>query len=144
VIDVTASETILAPREEVARYVMDHRNDAAWIGGIKESELLGDAPFRVGSDVRRAASFLGKRIEYVNRVDELEPGRRLVMRSVKSPFPMVLRYSFEDEADGSTRASVRVQGEPSAIYAIAGPVLSRQVHRSVSRDLRTLRRLVPR
>jgi hypothetical protein len=57
---------------------------------------------------------------------------------------MVVTYSFEDEADGSTRASVRVQGEPSAIYAIAGPVLSRQVHRSVSRDLRTLRRLVQR
>jgi hypothetical protein len=34
---------------------------------------------------------------------------------------MVVTYSFEDEADGSTRASVRVQGEPSAIYAIAGP-----------------------
>jgi phage FluMu protein gp41 len=88
VIDVTASETILAPREQVARYVMDHRNDAEWIGGISESELLGNEPFGVGSEV--------------------------------------------------------VQGEPSAIHAIAGPLLSRQVRRSVSRDLRTLRRLLQR
>jgi len=142
VIDVTATETIPAPRDEVARYVMDHRNDPAWIGGISESELLGEGPLDIGSDVRRVASFLGKRVEYVNRVEELEPGRRLVMRSVKSPFPMVVTYGFEDDPGGGTRTSVRVQGEPSAMYAVAGPLLSRQVKRSVARDLRTLSRLL--
>jgi hypothetical protein len=143
-IDVTATETIAAPRDEVSSYVMDHRNDPTWIGGISESELLGEPPLGVGSDVRRVASFLGRRIEYVNHVDELESGRRLVMRSVKSPFPMVVTYSFDDDPGGGTHASVRVQGEPSAIYSIAGPLLSRQVRRSVSRDLRTLRRLLGR
>jgi len=34
VIDVMATETILAPRDEVARFAMDHCNDPAWIGGI--------------------------------------------------------------------------------------------------------------
>jgi hypothetical protein len=95
----------------------------------------------VGSDVRRVASFMGKRIEYVNRVEELEPGRRLVMRSIRSPIPMTVTYAFDDDGDG-TRASVRVQGEAGAMYRVAGPILSRQVRRSVGNDLRTLKRLL--
>ena len=137
-IDVTVSETIAASRGAVAAYVMDQRNDMSWIGGIQESEMLGDGSLAVGSDVRRVASFMGRRIEYVNRVVELEPGRRLAMRSVRAPFPMEVTYSFDD-APGGTLASVRVRGEPGSMYKLAEPLLAAQVRRSVARDLRTLR-----
>ena len=137
-IDVIVGTTIAAPRDEVARFVMDHRNDPVWIGGITESELLGEPPIAVGSRVRRVASFMRKRIEYVNEVTRQEPGTLLEMRSVKSPFPMVVTYAFED-AGGGTRASVRVQGNPTALYRIAGPLLARQVRKSVQGDLDTLR-----
>ena len=137
-IDVTATTTIDAPRDEVASYVVDNRNDPAWIGGISESELLGDPPIGVGSRVRRVASFMGKRIEYVNEVTRLDPGSVLEMRSVKSPFPMHITYAFEDVA-GRTQTSVRVQGDPSALYRLAGPLLSRQVKKNVQADLERLK-----
>jgi hypothetical protein len=140
-IDVSVSEIIRAPRHWVAGFVIDHRNDTKWIGGIFESELVRGGTLGVGSDVRRVASFLGRRIEYVNRVETLEPERRLVMRSVRSPFPMAVTYLFED-ATGGTRTSVRVQGEPTAVYRAAGPLLARQVRRSVGEDLATLKRLL--
>lgn len=140
-IDVTAATTIRAPRSDVARFVVDHRNDPAWIGGISESELLGDPPVAVGSRVRRVASFMGKRIEYVNEVTALEPDARLEMRSVKSPFPMRVTYGFED-AGGGTATSVRVEGDPSALYRLAGPLLVRQVRRSVQGDLERLREIL--
>lgn len=57
------------------------------------------------------------------------------MRSVKSPFPIEVTYAFEDVAGGRTRASVRVQGDPSALYRLAGALLSRQVKKNVKRDL---------
>lgn len=136
--DVTIEQMIAAPREDVAAYVFDHRHDPDWIGGISSSELVGDPPLRVGSDVRRIASFLGKRIDYVNRVERLEPGRLLHMRSVEAPFPMQVTYAFEDRG-GSTEASVRVQGEPSSMYRVAGPLLTRQVRRSVAADLLALK-----
>jgi hypothetical protein len=98
----------------------------------------------VGSLVRRVASFLGRRIEYVNRVEEIEPDTRLVMRSVKSPFPMAVTYAFEDARLGGTRTSVRVQGTPGSLYRMAEPLLARQVRRSVTKDLRTLKALVER
>ena len=137
-IDVTATTTIEAPRDKVAAYVVDNTNDPAWIGGISESELLGDPPIAVGSRVRRVASFMGKRIEYVNEVTWLDPGSVLEMHSVKSPFPMQITYAFEDAA-GGTQASVRVQGGASLFYRLAGPLLSRQVKKNVQADLDRLK-----
>ncbi|MGH2678871.1 MAG: SRPBCC family protein [Actinomycetota bacterium] len=138
-IDVTARTVIDRPREDVAAYVIDNRNDPVWIGGISESELLGQEPIDEGSRVRRVASFLGKRIEYVNEVVRLEPGAVLEMRSVKSPFPMRITYAFED-ALGGTETSVRVQGEPGGLYRVGAPMMKRAVQRSIDQDVTTLKR----
>ncbi|HEY3209554.1 MAG TPA: SRPBCC family protein [Actinomycetota bacterium] len=140
-IDVTAHTTIASERERVASYAMDPRNDPTWISGISEVELLDELPLEKGSKVRRLASFLGKRIDYVLEVAELEPNSRLLMRSVKSPFPMVVTYSFDD-APGGTRMGVRVEGEPGSLYRAAGPLMARMVKRSISKDLRTLKAII--
>lgn len=140
-IDVTAEVTIAGDRERVASYVTDPRNDPVWIGGITEAELLTEPPLGKGSTVRRVASFLGKRIEYVMEIAELDPGSVLVMRSIQSPFPMAVTYSFED-VSGGTRARIRVEGEPGGLYRVAAPVMARAVRRSISRDLRALKSIV--
>jgi uncharacterized membrane protein len=140
-IDVTARIVIDRPREDVAAFVIDNRNDPTWIGGISESELLGEGPVMEGSRVRRVASFLGKRIEYVNEVVRLEPATALEMRSVKSPIPMRVTYAFAD-APGGTEASVRVQGEPGGLYRAGGPLMKRAVQRSIDRDVATLKRIL--
>jgi uncharacterized membrane protein len=140
-IDVTATTTMEAPRDEVAAYVVDNRNDPVWIGGISESQLLGEPPLGIGSRVRRVASFMGKRIEYVSEITRLDPGSVLEMRSVKSPFPMEITYTFQDAA-GGTQTSVRVQGDPSALYRLAGPLLSRKVKKNVQADLERLKDIV--
>lgn len=143
-LDVTAETTIARPREAVAAYVLDYRNDPIWIGGISESELHGEPPIRVGSRVRRVASFLGKRIEYVNEVERLDPGL-VEMRSVKSPFPMRVTYTFADAAGGDgTVAGIRVRGDPGALYRVVGPLMRRQVYQSISRDLATLKSIMER
>ena len=133
-IDVTARTVIDRSREDVAAYVIDHRNDPVWIGGISESELLGDPPLREGSHVRRVASFLGRRIRYVNEVVRLVPDSVLEMRSVESPIPMRITYAFAD-VPGGTEASVRVEGQPEGLYRIGGAMMRRAVQRSIDRDV---------
>lgn len=128
----------------MAAYVIDNRNDPIWIGGISESELEGDPPIRVGSRVRRVATFLGKRIEYVNEVEELDPGTRLEMRSVNSPFATRVTHEFADRESMGTVARIRVQRDPSMLYRLGGPVMRRQVYRSIARDLATLKSLIER
>lgn len=138
-IDVTARTVVARPRDEVATFVIDHRHDPVWIGGISESELLGDGVISEGSRVRRVASFLGRRIEYVNEVVRLEPGSVLEMRSVHSPFPMHITYRFAD-VPGGTEATVRVEGEPGGLYRLGAPMLKRAVQRSIDRDVAALKR----
>jgi uncharacterized membrane protein len=133
--DVSVETTIARPRDEVARYATDWRNDEEWIGALSHVRLVQEAPLQVA----RVASFLGKRIEYVNEVVEQEPGRRLVMRSVKAPFPMTVTYEFEDAGGGGTLFRIRTEGDASGFYRLAGPFLSRAVKRGVAGDLERLK-----
>jgi hypothetical protein len=133
--DVSVERQVERSREEVAVYAADWRNDKDWIGALDEVRLVQDDPLQVA----RVASFLGKRIEYVNEVAEHEPGRRLVMRSVKAPFPMTVTYEFEDADNGGSLMRIRAQGDASGFYRLAGPLLSRAVKRGLERDLDQLK-----
>jgi uncharacterized membrane protein len=139
-IDVRVDTVIGRPRADVARYAMAPENEPIWISGISQSKLLTDPPVRVGTQVERVAGFMGKRIEYVLGVVEHEPERRIVMETVRGPFPMRVTYAFEDE-NGDTRARLRVQGETEGFYRLAAPLMAGQVRRSLTRDLANLKRL---
>jgi uncharacterized membrane protein len=145
-IDVTARVEVRRPRADVAAFMTDPANDPAWIGGVREVRVETPPPLAPGSRVARVAAFLGRRVEYVNEIIELDPGRVLDMRSVKAPFPMRVTYSFEDlAADGAaTVVRNRVQGEPGGFFALFGPLLAPLVRRSVQRDLERLRDLLER
>jgi carbon monoxide dehydrogenase subunit G len=129
------------PRETVAAFVMDPANDLRWIGALVEVENLTDGPVAVGSRVKRVAKFLGKRVEYVNEIDELTSSRRLAMHSVKAPFDMRVAYSFEDAGDG-TRVAVEAGGETGGYYRLAGPLLPLFVRMGIKRDLRQLKKVL--
>jgi hypothetical protein len=129
-VDITARVHVDRGPAVVAAYMTDPANDPQWIGGLREAELLGDPPVGVGSRVRRVASFLGKRIEYVNEVLALDE-TSLEMRSAKAPFPMHITYRFEP-AGGGTDVSNHVRGGGLRVLA---PL----VRRNVQRDLERLR-----
>jgi uncharacterized membrane protein len=141
-VDVTVEQVIDRPREDVARYAMLPENEPRWIGGIKETRMVGDPPVRVGSEVARVAGFLGRRIDHALKVVEHEPGRMIVMDSVRGPFPMRVTYAFEDAPGGGTRVRNRVEGEATGFYGIAAPLMSAAVRRNLRRDLATLKRIM--
>lgn len=98
-------------------------------------------PIDVGSRVRRRASFLGRRIDYVMEVVAMDPGRRLAMHAVEAPMPMDVTYEVEP-AHGGAVARVRVQGDAGGLYRLAGPLISAQVGRSIGSDVERLRELL--
>ncbi len=139
--DVTAEVLIQRSRKEVARYAINPENDPVWIGGIVAATLLGAPPLRSGSRVQRVAKFLGRRIEYVLEVTELEPEGRLRMKSLKGPFPMDGTYQFQ-ERDGGTLARIRVQGDAGGFFKLAAPLMARMVKRNIGKDLEALKALL--
>ncbi|MFE6287477.1 SRPBCC family protein [Streptomyces sp. NPDC057877] len=139
-IDVAAERVLPFPPERVAGYAMDWRHDAEWTQGIRTAELTRPADgggFGVGAEVTRTAYFLGRRIDYVLRVDAYDPPRLLDMRSMAGPLPMHVTYTFEPHPPG-TRARLQVRGGEGGFYRLAAPLLSRQVRSSLVKDLRDL------
>ena len=140
-VDVTATASIDRPRDQVAAYLRDPANDTKWIGGLRSARQLTPGQVTVGSQVERVAGFLGRRVQYVNEITELTADR-LAMRSVRSPFPMRVTYGHRDAGGAATEVSVRVQGDAARFYAVVAPLLGLAVRRSITRDLRNLKRVL--
>jgi hypothetical protein len=138
-IDVDAEVLIRRPRAEVASWVTDPANDRTWILALSEVNQVTDPPIRVGSRVERVARFLGRRIVYLNEVVEYEAESRLVMKSVKAPFPMAVRYEFTDAEGGATRVRVGNKGGSGIVSTLTGPLMGWMVNRQVKKDLLLLK-----
>jgi uncharacterized membrane protein len=136
-IDVLAEVHVRRPRQQVAAYMSDPANDPEWIGGLREARLLGDPPLQQGARVARVASFMGRRVEYVNEITTLERGSVLEMRSVKAPFPMHITYTFEDR-EGGTLVRNHVRGG-GGLFSLGSPLFAPLVRRNVQKDLERMR-----
>ena len=85
------------------------------------------------------AQFLGRRLAYTYEVVELEPGHRLVMRTVNGPFPMETTYTWESAGTGATRMTLRNRGRPAGFSRLAAPVVERAMRRATTKDLARLK-----
>lgn len=135
--DVRVEADIARSPLDVAAYMFDPRHDPEWITGIVRVDPPA-APVGVGVETHRVARFMGRRIDYVLRVTKHAPSRLLAMESVQAPFPMGVTYGVEPEGSG-TRVSLRVTGGYGLLMRLAGPIVSRQIRRSLEADLRHLR-----
>ena len=136
-IDVTVEIVIDLPRALVAEYVMEPANEPNWIKGIVQSTPLAPGPIAKGSRVRRLAKFMGRQIDYTPEVMDLDPDRRLVMKTDK-PFPMTIEYEFSDR-EGGTVFRQRLLGGPGGVMRLFAPLMASMVRRNIRSDMDRLR-----
>jgi uncharacterized protein YndB with AHSA1/START domain len=141
-VDVTTEIDIDRPRAEVAAFAADPDNATTWYGNIKSVRWQTPKPVRVGSRMAFEARFLGRSLAYTYEVRELEPGARLVMSTDEGPFPMETTYTWHDTPTGGTHMTLRNRGEPSGFANLASPLMSAQMRRSTTRDLKLLKSLM--
>jgi polyketide cyclase/dehydrase/lipid transport protein len=139
-VDVRVERVIQRPRAEVAAYAIDPGNAPEWYENIKTVDW--QPPLAIGSELAFAATFLGRRLEYVYVVRELVPHERLVMSTAHGPFPMETTYAFADHDEESTRMTLRNRGEPAGFKRMAAPMLARMMRRANEADLRRLQSIL--
>jgi uncharacterized protein YndB with AHSA1/START domain len=142
-VDVRVERVIHAPLHEVATYASDPTNAPEWYANIDSVEWRTDPPVRVGSEMDFVARFLGRRIAYTYRVEELVPDERLVMATAQGPFPMRTEYGWEPAGD-ATIMTLRNTGAPSGFASVAAPVMEAAMRRATSKDLARLASIVER
>ena len=141
-VDVQVETTIHRSAEVVAAFAADPSVAPQWYSNITSVDWRTTPPVALGSRMDFVAQFLGRRLAYTYEVVELEPGRRLVMRTADGPFPMETTYTWEPIGDGSTWMTLRNRGNPSGFSRVAGPVLVRAMRRATTKDLARLKTIL--
>jgi uncharacterized protein YndB with AHSA1/START domain len=133
----TASIVIERPPAEVFAFVSDPRNDAEWLGKIRDTRQLTPGPIGVGTRFRQGANFLGAAVEGEWEVVEFVEGVSTRCRSVAGPFRFVRTYACEP-AGAATRLTNLVEVSLSGVLAIlprsaADGLLASSAHRALAR-----------
>jgi hypothetical protein len=145
-VDVTVSTLLDVPRETVAAFAGDPGNAPTWYSNIRSVRWHGTPVVQVGARMDFVARFLGRELAYTYEVVELDPGRRMVMRTASGPFPMETTYTWWDEEPGPrgprSGMSLRNRGTPSGFAAVGSGALSLAMRRATSKDLARLTALL--
>jgi hypothetical protein len=143
-VDVLTEIVIDRPCGEVAAYAGDPTNAPQWYTNIASVTWRTSPPVAIGSTMDFVARFLGRRLAYTYEVVELEPERKLVMRTAQGPFPMETTYTWTPLDEGRTRMTLRNRGEPTGFANVAAPVMVAAMRRANRKDLATLKRVLER
>jgi len=135
---VQHSILINQPIEKVYAFVSDPRNDPQWQTGIIESTVVGDAPIAVGTQIKGARTFMGRKLEAVLEVVNLQPNQRFSLKSVKAPFPFTATYTFSSEG-GATRIDAILDLEAAGFFKLAEGMLSSSANKEMEQSLATLK-----
>jgi uncharacterized membrane protein len=135
------STVINRPLEEVFAFLSNPENGPKWSSGSSDVTITSAGPLGVGSAYRSARTFLGRRIESEIEVTEYEPNRSYATKSTSGPFPMQSRVIFE-RAEGGTRVTGTLVGEPGGFFKLAEPLLVSMVKRQFDADLANLKDLM--
>ena len=141
-VDVQVETTTGRSVTVVAAFAGDPTNAPQWYANIKSVDWQTPPPVRVGSRIDFVAHFLGRRLAYTYEVVDLQPARRLVMRTADGPFPMETTYTWEPVEAGKTRMTLRNRGNPSGFSRLATPILERAMRRATTKDLARLKAIL--
>ena len=133
--------TVDAPPAVVFAFLTDPGKATVWQASLLEADYKPDPPVRKGTEIHEVRKFLGRKIESIVEVTEFEPGRLFGGRMRSGPVPWQFRYTFEG-ADGSTRVSFHMEGEPGGFFHLAEPLVVRTVKKQLENDFSTLKELV--
>jgi hypothetical protein len=133
--------TVNAEPSVVFGYLTDPDQATIWQSSLLEARFEPEGPIRPGTQIHEVRKLLGRRIESIVEVTELEQNRVFGGRTTSGPIPWHFTYRFE-EADGSTRIVFHMEGAPGGFFRIAEPIVVRTVEKQLTNDFSTLKELV--
>lgn len=138
----TLTATIARPVDDVYRFLADSTNTPVWYEAVEHVTKLSDRPVEEGTMYRMTRRLPQGRVDNLVEVSELEPGRRITLRSLDGPTPFTYRYTLEPDPDGRTHLMLEgtITGEglegPAALLA---PLASHVFRSGMAKNLHSLK-----
>jgi uncharacterized membrane protein len=132
---LTASRRIGRPTEEVFGFFSDASNNPKWQEGMASCEWTSDPPIGAGSTYEQRARFMGRDVISTFVVTDFEPGRRIVIETTESTFPIRVERTVRPLDDASCEVSALITGGPDGgILKLVAPLMRRRAQKSVDAD----------
>jgi uncharacterized protein YndB with AHSA1/START domain len=128
------------PVEEVFAYLSDVAREPEWNSMVDEV-VPSETPLRVGSTARLKMRLLGRRIEATLKVTELEPNRRVVVKT-GAPISVTDTWTFEALGQNRSRLTYASVGETKGFFKLADPIVGRVVKKQLTAQLETFKELL--
>ncbi len=141
-VDVKTEITIGIPLEKVSEYAANPDNAPEWYVNIKSVEWKTSKPLTIGSQVSFKAEFLGRQLAYTYKIEELIPGKKLVMKTSEGPFPMETTYTWESIDNTTTRMTLQNKGFPSGFSKFFAPFMAFAMKKANKKDLKLIKEIL--
>jgi uncharacterized membrane protein len=141
-VDVQTEIEIQRPRAKVAAYSSDPDNAPEWYENIESAEWETPPPLSVGSRIKFAARFMGRRLAYTYQIRELVPEERLSMSTDEGALPMETTYTWADAEGGATKMALRNRGEPVGFAKVGARIMEAAMRRANRKDLKRLKEIL--
>jgi uncharacterized membrane protein len=141
-VDIKTEMIIDCPIEKVSSYASNPDHAPEWYVNIDSAEWLTDKPLSLETQIAFKATFLGRELSYVYKIEEYIPGEKLIMRTADGPFPMKTTYTWEKIDQNSTKMTLRNEGEPSGFSKIFIPFMSNLMKKANQKDLKKIKEIL--
>jgi uncharacterized membrane protein len=135
---IEMSIVINRPLEEVFAFMGNFENNPKWQSSSVEVKKISEGPVGVGTAYQAVITILGRRINSEQVITEYQPNRLVARKSTSGPFPFETQVRFE-RAEGGTRVTGDINGEPRGFFKMADPLLERAIKRQFDSDLANLK-----
>jgi uncharacterized membrane protein len=122
---------------DVFAFASNFNNTTKWQGGVESVEVDADAN-RVGGKYTEVRKFMGREMRTVLEITAYEPGVKWAAKVLDGPVPYEVTIQFE-AANGGTRMSMHLAGEPSGFFKLAQGAVQSQLEKSVAEDMQRLK-----
>ena len=138
---IQQSVTINQPAEVVFAFMRDTRNTTRWHPTISQAKATLDGPAQIGTQVTEVRTLLGRKMELTFEIVELDPNKRLVMKSISGPVPLDLTITFESLGK-ATSVTLDAVTEASGLLKLADWVIEDMLKKEMQEDLSTAKHVV--
>ncbi|WP_052667288.1 SRPBCC family protein [Nitriliruptor alkaliphilus] len=133
--------TIRRPAGEVFAFITDPANTPLWQPSVVDVRRLTDAPIVAGSRFVEVRRLLGRSVESVFEVTDLDPPHRSAVTVVDGPITGHASYALREIPDG-TELRFAYQMDAAGVFKVAEQLVTRLLVREFDASLGHLKDLL--
>jgi uncharacterized membrane protein len=138
VISIQKNIHINKPIADVFAFVTNFANDVKWQTDLVRSEMTSPGPIGVGSTGLYVQKFMGRELKNDVVVTVYEAPKRYAFKTTTGAVMFEGENVFE-EMGGGTHLTVTIKGEPGGFFKVAEGLLSKELEKTIGRDLAKLK-----